>query len=269
MAKQFRFPNYPRVPHQSGQARIKIRGKTYYLGKHGSPESHQEYNRLRETCTPPATSAAPVESSASPEAKPLPRGGLFVLELFDRFLEAMRAEHGEDWREIRHYLKIATVIDRVVPRAKVAKFGTVDLGKIQAAMINGTWMNADDRELLKKLNKPANWAASWTNHQITRIRTVFRWGESLGLVPRGTWEHLRALRGVASTRKDARHTSLRRPVKWAQVEAVMDYLPPPLAAAVELQWWTGARPSEILEMRARDITEQEVAITEHTRKFLR
>jgi len=42
--KKFSFPPYPKNPHASGQARITIRGKVYYLGRHGTPDSHREYN---------------------------------------------------------------------------------------------------------------------------------------------------------------------------------------------------------------------------------
>ena len=41
-----RFPRYPRKSHTSGLARIRINNRDYYLGKFGSPESHDEYRRL-------------------------------------------------------------------------------------------------------------------------------------------------------------------------------------------------------------------------------
>ena len=37
-----------RVPHPSGQARIRLDGKQLYLGKHQSPESLARYDALRE-----------------------------------------------------------------------------------------------------------------------------------------------------------------------------------------------------------------------------
>src|ERR1051325_11369848 len=41
------FPNYPKRPHQSGQARLTIQGVCHYLGVFGSEVSHAEYERLR------------------------------------------------------------------------------------------------------------------------------------------------------------------------------------------------------------------------------
>lgn len=40
------FPPYPARAHASKQARIRLRGKDFYLGAHGSPESLAEYARL-------------------------------------------------------------------------------------------------------------------------------------------------------------------------------------------------------------------------------
>lgn len=45
------MPRKPTVPsyclHKpSGQARVRINGKDYYLGKYGSPESHDLYDEL-------------------------------------------------------------------------------------------------------------------------------------------------------------------------------------------------------------------------------
>ena len=39
------FPPYPKRPHSSGQARIKIAGRHTFLGVWGSPESWGEYRR--------------------------------------------------------------------------------------------------------------------------------------------------------------------------------------------------------------------------------
>jgi hypothetical protein len=41
------FPPYPRVPHPSGQSRIRVDGKQLYLGKHQSEESIARQDELR------------------------------------------------------------------------------------------------------------------------------------------------------------------------------------------------------------------------------
>ena len=37
------------------------------------------------------------------------------------------------------------------------------------------------------------------------------------------------------------------------VNATLPYLSTPVAALVEVMWWTGARPSELFDLRPRDI----------------
>jgi hypothetical protein len=46
MSKNRRIPAYQK--HPSGQARVRINGKDYYCGKHGTPESHARYDQLIE-----------------------------------------------------------------------------------------------------------------------------------------------------------------------------------------------------------------------------
>src|SRR5277367_1280261 len=66
------FPPYPRVPHPSGQARIRLDGKQLYLGKHQSPESLARYDQLREDWL---------------RSKTVDRSTLTIDELAIRFLE--------------------------------------------------------------------------------------------------------------------------------------------------------------------------------------
>ena len=45
MSKSRKIPAY--VHHKpTGQARVRIKGKDFYLGKYGSPESHERYDEL-------------------------------------------------------------------------------------------------------------------------------------------------------------------------------------------------------------------------------
>jgi hypothetical protein len=66
------FPPYPRVPHSSGQARIRLAGKRVYLGKYKSPESRARYDQLRDAWL---------------LAKSVDRATLTIDELALRFLE--------------------------------------------------------------------------------------------------------------------------------------------------------------------------------------
>jgi hypothetical protein len=41
------FPAYPRKPHKSGHARIKLDGRNHWFGPHGSAESIEKYEALK------------------------------------------------------------------------------------------------------------------------------------------------------------------------------------------------------------------------------
>lgn len=80
------------------------------------------------------------------------------------------------------------------------------------------------------------------------VRHLFKWGTEQRLVPGSVWHELTALRGLPVGRGGVRESVPVEAVPWAQVEAVLPHLHTPLRAAVLLQWWTGARPSEILQL---------------------
>jgi predicted RNA-binding Zn ribbon-like protein len=88
-----RFPAYPKKTHKSGQARIKIKGHTYYLGRFNSQASLEEYARLAtEHAAGRLTVPAPNRVSRS----------LTVRELVARWLVHLREEM-KDRRERENY----------------------------------------------------------------------------------------------------------------------------------------------------------------------
>jgi integrase len=80
---------------------------------------------------------------------------------------------------------------------------------------------------------------------------MFRWAVGEELVPPSVFEALRAVPGLR--RGTARESEPVGPVPVADVEAVLPLLPPAVAAMVRLQLLTGARPGEVLSLRASDL----------------
>ena len=75
MGRPKRFPPYPRKPHSSGQARIKVDGKPEYLGIHSSPESWNEYRRMLEEWSG-APSASAIQDATTNDHRQRPSPGL-------------------------------------------------------------------------------------------------------------------------------------------------------------------------------------------------
>lgn len=70
---------------------------------------------------------------------------------------------------------------------------------------------------------------------------------------RPTAQALRELKGLRAGEFGVREGRQVRPVDRATIEATLPHLSSQLAAVVELLWHTGARPSEILTLRPRDV----------------
>ena len=232
-----RFPAYPRRPHSSGQARIKIQGKHVYLGRHGSQESRQKYAELARRHAD-GLPIAPV------------RGGPTVGDVVAAFLAVAESEKSR--KELAHYQRALTVVSRVAGSNSPAHaFGVAALERVRTAMISGSvWTDEE-----KTVGRHGPWSRGVVNLAMVRLRHVWRWAESNGLVPPGAWQHLRAMRPIPKTNRAVRQTKPREGVEAPALEAILPHLPAMVQAMAELQWWTGLRPSEAVRVRASDIVE--------------
>ncbi|MFY9343386.1 MAG: site-specific integrase [Planctomycetota bacterium] len=86
------------------------------------------------------------------------------------------------------------------------------------------------------------------NGTIRRCKAIFRWGAEIEAVPAATWHQLSSLRGLTAGRGGVRESVPVQPVPWGMVEPALPHLLPPLRAAVLLQWYTGLRPTEALQI---------------------
>lgn len=234
--RPFRFPAYPQKPHQaSGQARVKIKGRHYYLGKHGSPESRKKY-------------AALASQFASHGIPPAPSKGSSIEELAAAFLCAHSHLSTLDQY---HFARVLKALTRRYGSASASAFSAVDLGRLRDDLITGDWLTTEER----KHPKAGGWARGQVNRAIARVKSVFRWGESKGYVEPGRWHHLGTLSPLG--RKDrVRQTKPREGVEWPTVQAVLSHLPGPVAAMVETQWWAGMRPAEVVSMTVEAIEDK-------------
>lgn len=64
---------------------------------------------------------------------------------------------------------------------------------------------------------------------------------------------LQAVAGLKRCRTPARETPPTQPVSWCEVEAVLPHLSGVVAAMILLQWHTGMRPNEVVQVRGADV----------------
>lgn len=237
-----KFPSYPKSKHQSGQARIRWKGRDYYLGVFGSEQSHTEYARLVALFATSPTNAT--LSPTKPES-------LTISEM----IVAWHAD-AVKWsakKELVELLRASTVLNRLYGPTPAASFDVACLSVVREAMIAGSWLTDEERDDLQKRGKPFAWCKNQVNHMIGRVKRIFRFAEQTRLIPKGTWEHLRTLRPLR--KGEVRETTKRRPVEEETVNATLPHLSLMVASMVRVQLLTGMRPSELCGMKADHFSE--------------
>jgi len=214
---------------------VTIDGKNHYLGPWQSPESHERYAALiaewkRNGGTLPAPAVGRPDDSA-----PLAVNDL-ILAYF-KFAQTHYVKHGEPTSEQGCIKQALRPVRRLYGSTPAAEFGPRALKNVRQAMI-------DTKRARKSINK-----------DVHRIKRMFRWGVEEELLPPGVYDKLRAVTPLPKGKTPARETGKVPPVPAEHVGAVLPHLPPPVAAMVQLQLLTGARPQEVTGLRPCDLTE--------------
>lgn len=198
-----------------------VDGKRIYLVVYGSPESHQAYARLL------------VGGSVTTQATQ--PSDLLIAELAEAFERHARSHYGEQANEfIQHRINLDLLVD-LYGSTPARDFRPADLRVVRSAMIQ------------------RDWCRSTVNKAVIRMRTFFKWVVSEGLIPAPTWQALATVPGLLRGRTEARETEPVRPVPEAYIEAVKPHVSRQVAAMIDLQLLTGARPGELVIMRAVDL----------------
>lgn len=230
-----KFPAYPRKPHASGQARIKIKGRTYYLGTHGSKASIDEYERLRAE-----TLSLPQQPRKAQPAK------LTVSELLAKWLTADNrdAKASQSKLTARAFVPVC----RLFVNLLASEFRAPNLLQVQEALITSSWMTPQE------FARCGHWNRRYINRAIKSIVNVFGWGESRGFVPMGTASHLLTVSPVRHTDRRSFVHPDRQPADYErQVKPILRFLSPVVRAILQVQYFAGMRPGEVLRMRRDEI----------------
>ena len=238
MAAPRPFPAYPKNPiKSSGGARIKIAQKAYYLGRHGSPESYREYERLRlehAKGLPPAPKLADKPNS------------LTVEKLLAEFLR--NEPRGATHPQIQRIARACVPMLRLFGTTPADEFRANRLRAVQESMIDQRWMTDDEKK------KCGPWSREYINKSIERIIRVFNWGESRELLPMNTAAHLRTVESLKLFDKRVKSCPDVKPVDWEkQVKPCLEWMNPVVRAMVQVQYLAGMRPSEVCNMRRCEV----------------
>ncbi|MBI3817441.1 MAG: site-specific integrase [Planctomycetes bacterium] len=123
-----------------------------------------------------------------------------------------------------------------------------DFGPTQLKALRGHLLYSPNRK-----RKSNGLCRNVINQRISIVKRMFRWGVEEGKVPPDLYHGLTAVRMLVAGRTSAPETEPVKPVSEAHALAVLPHVSPHIAAMIQLQWWTGMRPSEVTTMRMRDI----------------
>lgn len=214
---------------------VRIAGRDRYLGKYGSPESYERYDRLVAEWLVSRHQQPPGGFTA---AIPTPRVAT-VNELVLAFWQHAKQRYvksGQPTSEIRSFRTALRPVRQLYGREPVTNFGPLALVACRQKLIE------------------AGICRKRINQHVGRIRQVFKWGVARELVPETVWRALCAVEGLRLG--EAPETEPVKPVLEEHIAAIEPYVSPQIWAMVNLQLWSGCRPGEACCMRTVDINTQ-------------
>jgi hypothetical protein len=201
MPRRSTIPTY-QLHRGSGQAKVRINGKDYYLGPHGSEESKQRYEEIvRKLLTDRQREEMVLRVQISKE--------LSVAELAAAYLRHVRSFYVKGGRSTTEVGNIAAAVKAVRERHGydlVTSFGPRALKAIREEWI--------DAGLVRKS----------INRRVERVRRMFAWGVAEELVPVEVHQALSTVEGLSRGRSGAREGEKVRPGADALVDAIRPHV---------------------------------------------
>ncbi|MBW3598553.1 MAG: site-specific integrase [Planctomycetes bacterium] len=219
-----RAPSYRR--HATGQAFVKISGRSIYLGKYGTKESRAEYRRII------------AEWEANHRQPVVPATDLTVMELcaaYWRFAKRFYIKNGRQTDECACIKAALKHLKRLYGPTPAIQFGPKALKTVRQAMVD------------------AGNSRGYINKNVSRIRRMFRWAAAEEMLPPSIHQALAAVDGLKEGKTEAHDTAPIQPVADATVDATLKHMHPTPADMVRLQRLTGMRPGEVCILRPCDV----------------
>jgi integrase len=215
----------PQYKKMGKYAVIYVNGKRIYLGLHGSSESHAAYARfIAERRINPTFQLAKDEQD------------IVISELAAAFLDKEKAT--ADQRDYSHSRVV--IMDFLLKlygdNTPVDEFKPSSLKLVRDEMIQS-------RRFCRRM----------VNRYTRLIVSIFEWGVENELVQETTWRTLKTVKHLPEDHPGTFDNPERQPVPADVIRRTLPFMPPTLRAMVQVQYLTGSRPSEILNMRVGDI----------------
>lgn len=215
--------------HISGQARVELDGRTFYLGQHGSKESWARFHALLAEYN--------ANGQKLPDDRPQQQtdAPLTVRCVTGEFREQVKVRYANNRTRANHFGWLCKFLDETYGDVPVDQFGPRKLAELRDQLI----LKGNCRRFI--------------NTQIRDVIAIFRYGVSRELVTPETLVGLQALDPLRAGQTIARESHPVLPVELDYVRQTAPLLSPVVRAMLRIQLATGMRPSEVANMRPCDV----------------
>ncbi|TWU08392.1 tyrosine-type recombinase/integrase [Stieleria varia] len=211
--------------HVSGQARVFLDGRYFYLGPHGSAEAQARYDTLVSEYLADGRKIQPVVATYQSDC---------VITVQNVTAEYRREIDARE-QQLGRYRHLCTLLEDEYGDLPAVEFGPRRLAEL--------------RDLLVATGN----ARKTINHYITVIVRIFRHAVSRELIDVNVFQRLETLDPLKRGQTTAAEYKERLPADLAIVKATAEFLSPQARMIITLQIATGMRPKEVFSMRPRDI----------------
>ena len=234
-SKPRRVPSY-RLHKASGLARTIINGQHIYLGRFGTPESWEKYNRLIVQWLGDGQQATGqlLRSTGNPPSN----NGISINQLilsYWQFAQGYYRKNGRLTGETDNIRAALRPLRKLYGGTFASQFGPDSLEIVRESMIQ------------------SGLSRNVINARVSRIKRMFRWASKKRLVPPETYHGLSALEGLKFGRSRARETERVKSVPEEHVVSVLPHVTPQIRAMIRVQELTAMRPQDIRNMRTCDL----------------
>ena len=233
-SKATRTPGY--LLHKAtGQARVRIQGRDYYLGRHNSPESWKRYRQLIAQYF--ANDQAPLSIAINDCTS--------IAELVSQYVEFAEEHYAYNPDEL-YRIKAAI-------RLLIEHYGSIGVNDFSPKKLKDVRQRVIDRRN-SRTGRPLS--RKYVNQLTAVIKKIFKWGVSEELVPVTVHQALDTIQGLRKGRaKDVKESKRIKPVPDDDVAAILPFLQPEVATMVQVQLLAGMRPDEVTQIKPNSINQ--------------
>jgi integrase len=247
-----------RLHAASGNARVRVNGKTIWLGRYGTPQARARYDEVIAALV--ASGRRSIEAACPPASPKAPTAdGVTVAELVTAWSAALQRKNPTGWHHSKSWYVARGVARSLVWAAAMpaASFGPLALQEARQRLIDTPFTRKvrgpDGRVEVRAFPR----SRRDINDKIAGIRQLFRWAVSAELVPAERSHAMDCVRSLEFGETEARESEPRGPVPDDVVDATLPHLTDEMADLVRVCRLLGARPSEVARMTMDQIRDRD------------